>query len=77
MSADGKIVRGIYRFANWALTPAPDEPARYVAKCLTCGRRSMKTEDADEAQLWCLKHAGATRHSDFELSASRRYEATT
>nr|WP_190085916.1 hypothetical protein [Streptomyces longisporoflavus] len=35
----------------------------------------MDTADPDEAQMWCLKHAGLTRHTGYELSAFQLFNA--
>ncbi|TJZ45389.1 hypothetical protein FCH28_29105 [Streptomyces piniterrae] len=53
----------------------PDTAVRYFGRCLTCGERSADTADADDGQTWCLRHAGATHHSAYELSAFQYFNA--
>lgn len=79
MSANGNgggIMRGRYRFAQWTLSTMPTMALRYFGKCLSCGERSADTTSADDAQLWCLKHAGATGDTGYELSAFQYFNAT-
>ena len=76
MSAGNGMTRSRYRFAKWKLSAMPGVPVRLHGKCLTCGQRSPDTSDADDTQLWCLKHAGATHHSAYELSAFQYFNAT-
>ena len=76
MSMGNGITRGRYRFAEWTLTAMPTMAVRHFGKCLTCGERSDDTADADDAQVWCLKHAGLTHHSGYELSAFQYFNAT-
>ncbi|WJV48357.1 DUF7848 domain-containing protein [Streptomyces flavofungini] len=75
MSGTGGIARGRYGFAEWALTAAEGMAVRYAGKCLSCGERSPDVLESDDAQLWCLKHAGAVRHSGFEVSAFQYFDA--
>ncbi|MEV5877937.1 hypothetical protein AB0L75_27685 [Streptomyces sp. NPDC052101] len=65
-----------YRFAQWTLAAMPAMAVRHFGKCLTCGERSADTADPDDAQVWCLKHAGLTHHSGYELSAFQYFNAT-
>ncbi|UQA94789.1 hypothetical protein K9S39_25630 [Streptomyces halobius] len=53
----------------------PDMPVRYVGTCLCCGERSAGTDNPDDAQLWCLKHAGATGDTGYELSTHSCFDA--
>lgn len=71
MSEGNESGRRRYRFAEWTLTTVPTMAVRHFGKCLTCGQRSAGTAEPDEAQVWCLKHAGLTHHSGYELSASQ------
>jgi hypothetical protein len=75
MSEGNESVRRRYRFAEWTLTAMPTMTVRHFGKCLTCGQRSADTAEPDEAQLWCLKHAGLTHHSGYELSAFQYFNA--
>lgn len=74
MSADG-LSRGIYRFAEWTLKADSGAAVRYVGKCLTCSERCVDTATGDDAQLWCLQHAGITGHNGYELSAFQYFTA--
>jgi hypothetical protein len=65
-----------YRFTDWTLTVMPNMAVRHFGKCLTCGERSADTAEPDDAQVWCLKHAGLTHHSGYELSAFQYFNAT-
>ncbi|MEU3736553.1 hypothetical protein AB0E78_05710 [Streptomyces sp. NPDC032198] len=75
MSAAG-VSRGIYRFAEWTLKAEPEAAVRHVGKCLTCSEQCVDTAAGDDAQLWCLKHAGITGHGGYELSASQHFTAS-
>ncbi|MCX4665904.1 hypothetical protein OG453_04320 [Streptomyces sp. NBC_01381] len=75
MSAGG-LSRGIYRFAEWTLKADPESAVRYVGKCLTCSERCADTAAGDDAQLWCLKHAGITGHGGYELWAFQYFTAS-
>ncbi|MFE0102751.1 hypothetical protein [Streptomyces sp. NPDC059009] len=68
--------RGRYRFADWTLSAITGMAARYVGKCLACGARCADTAEADDAQVWCLKHAGATRHTGYEVSGFQYFNAS-
>lgn len=69
-------MRARYRFAEWTLSAIPTMSVRYVGKCLCCGERSTDTANMDDAQMWCLKHAGATGDTGYELSAFQYFNAT-
>ncbi|GGV66834.1 hypothetical protein GCM10010277_74950 [Streptomyces longisporoflavus] len=73
--SEGGPPPGRYRQILWTLTAIPAIDARHVGKCLTCSDRSVDTADPDEAQMWCLKHAGLTRHTGYELSAFQLFNA--
>ncbi|GAU68536.1 hypothetical protein SSP35_08_00300 [Streptomyces sp. NBRC 110611] len=68
-------MRARYRFLKWKLSAVPGMAARHLGKCLICGQHSVDTPDADDAQTWCLKHAGATRHGVYEVSAFQYFDA--
>ncbi|GAA3151106.1 hypothetical protein ACFQ0X_20960 [Streptomyces rectiviolaceus] len=76
MSADSSLHRGRYRPIEWTLSAIPTMVVRHVGRCLSCGERSADTVDPDDAQLWCLRHAGMTQHSSYELSAFQYFNAT-
>ncbi|MFE0739133.1 hypothetical protein [Streptomyces sp. NPDC058855] len=65
-----------YRFAQWTLRAITPMSVRHGGLCMWCGERSNDTTDPDTAQLWCLKHAGLTGHTDYELSAFQYFNAT-
>ncbi|GAU67071.1 putative hypothetical protein [Streptomyces sp. NBRC 110611] len=69
-------MRARYRFLEWTLSAVPGMVVRHLGKCLTCAEQSVDTADASDAQTWCLKRAGATRHSVYELSAFQYFDAT-
>ncbi|MEV6757284.1 hypothetical protein [Streptomyces sp. NPDC051214] len=75
MSADDGQNRGQYRHIEWTLSAVPTMDLRHLGKCLTCGERSTDSAVADDAQLWCLKHAGRTQHRSYELSAFQYFNA--
>jgi hypothetical protein len=75
MSSNGGLTRGRYRFAEWTLTAMPTMSVRYLAKCLSCGERSPDTATSDDAQVWCLKHAGVTGDTGYEMSAFQGFNA--
>ncbi|MGB8942027.1 MAG: hypothetical protein WCD21_17585 [Streptomyces sp.] len=70
------VTRGRYVTLEWTLAAIPAAAVRHVGKCLACSEHSVDTADPDEAQLWCLKHAGMTRHTGYELSAFQFFSAT-
>ncbi|MEU4848557.1 hypothetical protein [Streptomyces gilvosporeus] len=65
------------RFVERTLAAMPAMPVRYLGTCLSCQERSPDTADPDEAQLWCLQHAGTTGDSGYELSAFLYFNAIT
>ncbi|MFF4603790.1 hypothetical protein ACFY12_13775 [Streptomyces sp. NPDC001339] len=69
-------MRARYRFAEWTLKAAPGMVVRHFGKCLICWEHSVDTADPNDAQTWCLKHAGATRHSVYEMRAFQYFDAT-
>lgn len=75
MSAGG-AARGVYRFAEWTLKADPEATVGYVGKCLTCSERYVDAACGDDAQLWCLRHAGITGHLGYELSALQYFGAS-
>ncbi|MFF4604638.1 hypothetical protein ACFY12_18155 [Streptomyces sp. NPDC001339] len=48
---------------------------RHVGKCLICAEFCVDTAAPDEAQDWCLKHAGATGHTHYEMAAFQYFDA--
>ncbi|MFE6159588.1 hypothetical protein ACFQ7F_11835 [Streptomyces sp. NPDC056486] len=74
MSA-GNSHRGRFLPIEWTLTAMPALHMCHVGKCLVCGEHSTDTADPDEAQLWCLRHAGMTRHPGYEMSAFQFFSA--
>ncbi|MFH8346905.1 hypothetical protein [Streptomyces sp. NPDC018045] len=68
-------MRSTYRFTEWTLSAAPDTEIRYYAKCLKCFAQSTDTNTSDEAQLWCLKHAGLSTCTRYELIAFQYFNA--
>ncbi|MEU6989754.1 hypothetical protein ABZ953_03710 [Streptomyces sp. NPDC046465] len=74
--SEGSLPWGRYVPLEWTLAAVPEMTVRHVGKCLVCGHHSLDTADPDEAQLWCLKHAGITHHSGYELSAFQFFSAT-
>lgn len=68
-------MRSTYRFTEWTLSAVPEAEIRYYAKCLQCFAKSIDTETPDEAQLWCLKHAGISACIRYELIAFQYFDA--
>jgi hypothetical protein len=75
MSTGNGTARGRFRFAEWTLTADTELGLRYHAKCRDCGAKCIDTYSPDDAQLWCLKHAGRTGDTSFELFACQFFEA--
>ncbi|MGW2562585.1 DUF7848 domain-containing protein [Streptomyces sp. NPDC001514] len=75
MSAGNGTARGRFRFAEWTLTADAELGLRHYAECRNCGAKSVDTADPDDAQVWCLKHAGLTGHTSFEMTAFQLFEA--
>ncbi|MFG2500248.1 hypothetical protein ACGFSB_18800 [Streptomyces sp. NPDC048441] len=74
--SEGGVARGRYVPLEWTLAAMPAVGVRHVGTCLVCSGHSVDTVDPDEAQLWCLKHAGMTRHTGYELTAFQFFSAT-
>ncbi|MFF4602028.1 hypothetical protein ACFY12_04605 [Streptomyces sp. NPDC001339] len=68
-------MRARYWFLEWTLPADPRVGLRYVGKCLLCAEFCVDTVSADEAQVWCLKRAGATGHTRYGLSAFQYFTA--
>ncbi|MFE9558840.1 hypothetical protein ACFYOD_35960 [Streptomyces sp. NPDC006703] len=64
-----------YRFKKWRLTANPDVVG-FTGKCTWCPQTSFTVPLPDEAQLWCLQHAGATGHKVYELATVQMFTAT-
>ncbi|MDH2388178.1 hypothetical protein QCN29_05110 [Streptomyces sp. HNM0663] len=75
MSTDGTRTRRRYAFIDWTLTADTEAGLRFVAKCMDCGESCTDTSSSDEAQVWCLKHAGLTGDRTFELIATQAFTA--
>lgn len=71
----GGVTRGRFVPLEWTLAAMPGVAVRHVGKCLVCSEHSVDSADPDEAQLWCLRHAGITRHTGFELTAFQFFGA--
>ncbi|MFD9908579.1 hypothetical protein [Streptomyces sp. NPDC059063] len=50
--------------------------ATYVGTCLKCRAQSPGSEHSDNAQVWCLKHAGLTKHTAYGLSVFQPFTAS-
>ncbi|MGW7573945.1 DUF7848 domain-containing protein [Streptomyces sp. NPDC054765] len=68
-------MRTRYRFAEWTLMADGDCSVRYVGACLDCGEFCVDAASADEAQDWCLKRAGRTGETHFEMRALQYFTA--
>ncbi|MEV0371172.1 hypothetical protein AB0I10_15300 [Streptomyces sp. NPDC050636] len=68
-------MRARYRFAEWTLAADSEVSLRFVGECLDCGERCVDTASADEAQWWCLKHAGLTGDRRFEMKGFQFFTA--
>ncbi|WP_442812418.1 DUF7848 domain-containing protein [Streptomyces sp. NBC_01210] len=67
--------RARYGFMDWTLLADPETGLRYAGECLDCGERSINGDSADDAQLWCLKHAGMSGDKRFKLTAFQSFDA--
>lgn len=68
-----ELTRGRYRFADWTLSAV--SVLDVISKCLTCGECSRATSSGPEVEMWSLKHAGMTHHTDFELTSAQVFKA--
>ncbi|MEU7204388.1 hypothetical protein [Streptomyces sp. NPDC045470] len=68
-------MRSPYRFTEWTLSAVPGAEIRYYGKCLECFAQSTDSEASDDAQLWCLKHAGLSRCTRYEVVAFQYFDA--
>ncbi|MGY0486451.1 DUF7848 domain-containing protein [Streptomyces sp. WG-D5] len=62
-----------FRFVEWTLSVTCG--VRHVGVCLDCGERCQGAGSPDDAQLWCLRHAGVSGHTAYELSVSQEFGA--
>ncbi|MBT2507089.1 hypothetical protein J7I98_14565 [Streptomyces sp. ISL-98] len=69
-------VKARYRFVSWTLSAAENASIRFVGTCQDCRDHAVNCDDSDEATLWCLRHAGLTGHTRFEMTASQHFTAT-
>jgi hypothetical protein len=76
MSPGNGTSRGRFRLARWTLTAETELGLRHFGECRECWEKSVDTADPGEAQLWCLRHAGVSGHTSFELFAFQFFEAT-
>ena len=69
-------VRARYGFMAWTLMADSETGLRYMGECLDCGKRSAESDSSDDAQLWCLKHAGMSSDTRFRLTAFQSFRAS-
>ncbi|MGW6318942.1 DUF7848 domain-containing protein [Streptomyces sp. NPDC055099] len=74
--SEDSLPRGRFVLLEWTLAAMPGSAVRHVGKCLVCSEHSVDSAEPDEAQLWCLRHAGTTRHSGYELTEFQFFTAT-
>ncbi|WP_450373571.1 DUF7848 domain-containing protein [Streptomyces phaeolivaceus] len=55
------------RFVPHSIRHEPAKPVTFEAACLTdeCGEQSGPQGEQEDAQDWCLRHAGRTGHDLF------------
>lgn len=64
------------RFVNMSLSNEDDNPPLYTAECVQCPEKSEPHEDQDSPELWCLMHAGRTRHFEFRGIVTNFFKVT-
>ncbi|MBW1596899.1 hypothetical protein [Streptomyces sp. JJ38] len=71
------VGNSVFRFADWMLTTDPHGgPPLYEAVCTTCGETSGADASKDGPELWCLRHAGRTRHTGFQATTTSFFRAS-
>ncbi|MBT2408038.1 hypothetical protein J7I97_24795 [Streptomyces sp. ISL-87] len=69
----------LIRTADWLL--AADRSGSgpvFEAECTTCGDTSGAfDDDQDATEIWCLRHAGLTRHTGFRGITTSFLRATS
>ncbi|WP_165985444.1 hypothetical protein [Streptomyces sp. YIM 98790] len=69
--------RTVMRYVNWTLTADTDaEPPSHTAECTTCAETSPPSPSRDAPELWCLRHAGRTRHPTYRYTITGHLRAT-
>lgn len=64
--------RAVWRYAEWTLSPDTSRGGPvYEAECVTCWEASDPSDGTEAPEIWSLKHAGRTGHTEFRnLSSS-------
>ncbi|MFE0106764.1 hypothetical protein [Streptomyces sp. NPDC059009] len=70
-------VRARYQMAMWRLIGHRDV-LTFTGACRTpeCGQDSTPRTSPQEAQEWCLGHAGLTGHRHYDLTTTQMFTAT-
>lgn len=64
------------RFINMSLGNEEDKKPLYTAECVACPEKSEPHEDQDAPELWCLMHAGRTRHFEYRGIVTNFFKVT-
>ncbi|MDX6352754.1 MAG: hypothetical protein QOF84_7544 [Streptomyces sp.] len=67
-------MRKLLRYVQLTLRSEPQSPYPiFWAACMTCQEQSPSADDPDAPQLWCLQHAGRTRHEGFRCEITTHW----
>ncbi|GGY89105.1 hypothetical protein CP967_31435 [Streptomyces nitrosporeus] len=62
--------RTVTRHVTHRISPHPDFPLMYSARCLSCGWNDEESYFPEAVDLACMEHAGRSNHRHFERTAT-------
>ncbi|MER6051104.1 hypothetical protein ABT168_27245 [Streptomyces sp. NPDC001793] len=66
-----------WQFADWDLNVDTSASGSiYQHQCMTCGEKSGVAATAEGPDVWCLRHAGLTGHTDFRGAVTTFFRAS-
>ncbi|MGW5114827.1 DUF7848 domain-containing protein [Streptomyces noursei] len=72
-----KALKAEWRFAHWALDiDSSASGSSYQHQCATCGDQSGVADTAEGPDMWCLRHAERTGHTDFRCVITTFFRAS-
>ncbi|MFE6691891.1 hypothetical protein ACFVFQ_36165 [Streptomyces sp. NPDC057743] len=66
-----------WHVADWGLDiDASGSGSIYRQQCMTCGDKSGAAATAEGPDVWCLRHAERTGHTDFRCAVTTFFRAS-
>jgi hypothetical protein len=65
------------RYADWLLSlDLSGSGPIFESECTTCGETSGAADAKEGPEIWCLRHAGRTRHTGFRAITTAFFRAS-